>query len=154
MHWMKTGGSSPEKMISDNYTFYKSENMADEASQNRSESFSDPFEINNVWLDDVDGKKTLFVEVNQLQGCKESYPDKYEVIWSGIMLMIYPPQPGLFLKFNHSGCAELQENVTDTLAIDLYEVFGDKDFVDAYASNITIHNSSKSSADNDVDVNR
>lgn len=144
---------SGEIEIGENFTFYKSEAMAEEASQKRSEEISDPFEIDNVTIEDKNGQKLMHIEVTQAMGCEESYSDKFEVIWNGIMLMIYPPQVGFFLTYDSTGCADLEENVKETITLNLYEIFGDKEFVDEVAK-FTVANASKVSPENDHEVNR
>lgn len=143
--------SNPE--VGENFTFYTDESMAEEAAKNRSEEISDPFEIENVTIEDKNGKKWMHVEVVQAQGCVESYSDKFSVIWDGIMLMIYPPQVGFYLKYDSSGCSELEANVKETITLDLYEIFEDKEFVDEVAK-FTVSNASKSSTGNDHEVIR
>lgn len=144
---------SGEIEIGENFTFYKSEAMAEEASQKRSEEISDPFEIDNVTIEDKIGQKLMHIEVTQAIGCEESYSDKFGVIWDGIMLMIYPPQVGFFLTFDSSGCSELQEDVKETITLNLYEIFGDKEFVDEVAK-FSVANASKSSQGNDHSIDR
>lgn len=140
-----------EMEIGENYTFYKNEEMAQEASVKRSEEISDSFEIDHVSVQDVNGQKLMQIEVTQAMGCEDSYSDKFGVIWNGIMLMIYPPQVGLFLTFDSSGCTELEENVKETITLNLYDIFEDKEFVDDVGT-FTIVNSSKTSHENDYEV--
>lgn len=144
---------SGEIETGENFTFYKSRAMAEEAEKNRSEEISDLFEIDNVTIEDKDGQKLMHIAVTQTMGCEESYSDKFGVIWDGIMLMIYPPQVGFFLTFDSSGCPELEENVQETITLNLYEIFEDKEFVDEVAK-FTVANASKSSQDNDRSVTR
>lgn len=139
--------------VGENFTFYTNESMAEEAAKNRSEEISDPFEIENVTIEDKNGKKWMHVEVIQVQGCKESYPDKFRVIWDGIMLMIYPPQVGFYLKYDSSRCSELEENVKETITLDLYKIFEDKEFVDEVAK-FTVANASKSTTEDDYGLER
>ncbi len=116
--------------IQENFVFHISESKAAEASQNRGEGASDPFEINNVWVSEQDGRKYLNIEINQIEGCAETFPEKFDVIWDGVTIMIYPPQIPLYIKLDTSGCAELENDVTETIVIDLYERFENKQFVD------------------------
>lgn len=141
-----------ETEIGENFTFYKNEQMAEEASEKRSEEISDPFEIDHVSVQDVNGQKLMHIEVTQAMGCEESYSDKFGVIWDGIMLMIYPPQVGFFLTFDSSGCTELEENVKEKITLNLYDIFGDKEFVDDVGT-FTVVNASKTSQENDHEVN-
>lgn len=136
----------------ENFTFIESASRAEHAEKNRSSDISDPFEINDVSINDVDGKKLMYIDVTQSLGCEETYSDKFEVIWDGIMLMIYPPQVGFYLTFNSDGCAELAENVEETIVLDLYEIFESETFVDS--AHFTVINASKSTADNDHKTDR
>lgn len=136
----------------DNFVFYESSSKAAEVAKNPSSEVSDPFEINKVWVEDEAGKKWVHVEVTQKLGCKQSYREKYEVIWSGVMIMIYPPQVSFYLKYNSDGCSELKENVADTIILDLYEIFEDEKFVDD--AKFTVINASKSSPGNDYEAER
>lgn len=139
-----------DRVQSDNFIFQKSSSRVDEIAENRSSDVSDPFEINDVWIEEDDGEKWMHIEVIQTKGCEAGYPEKYEVIWDGIMLMIYPPQIGFYLVFDSSKCAELDEAVKDTIILDLYELFGSKDLVDP--AKFTIINASKSSSENDYEI--
>lgn len=147
-------GDTEATETGENFVFLKSEEMAKQTEQNRSNDISDPFEINNVRIEDKNGKKLMHIDVTQTQGCEETYTEKFEVIWDGIMLMIYPPQIGFYLKFNADGCQELVENIDETITLDLYEIFGngDKEFVDAAV--FTVINASRSSTENDHEVER
>lgn len=149
---MGTSESAGTEM-GENFTFYRNEAMAEETSQKRSEEISDPFEIDNVTISDENGQKLMHIVVTQTIGCEESYPDKYGVIWDGIMLMIYPPQVGFFLTFNSSECTELQENVKETITLNLYDIFGEKEFVDDVAK-FSVANASKISQENDQEVDQ
>lgn len=146
-------GDRTNTEVGENFTFYKDESMAEEADKNRSEEISDPFEIDSVTINDENGTKWMHIEVTQTMGCEGSYPEKFSVIWDGIMLMIYPPQVGFYLTFDSSGCSGLQENVKETITLDLYEIFGDKDFVDSVAK-FTVVNASDSSPESDHEVGR
>jgi len=136
----------------DNFTFHKNSDLAETTEQNRSSDISDPFEIDNVSFEEVDGQKLMHIEVTQTEGCSETYPAKFEIIWDGIMLMIYPPQIGLYLKFDASGCSDLEENVKDTITVDLLEILESDDLVNNGV--ITVLNASKSSTDNDQVLDR
>jgi hypothetical protein len=117
--------------IQDSYTFYVSKEKADYAEHNRGEEMSDPFYIEDAWISLADGKKYLNIELVQEEGCSESYPEKYEVIWSGVTITIYPPQLPLFIGFDNSGCTELESGVSDILSIDLYDHFDNKEYADS-----------------------
>lgn len=136
----------------DNFTFYKNSELAEETEQNRSSDISDPFEIDNVTFEDVNGEKLMHIEVTQTEGCTDTYPEKFEIIWDGIMLMIYPPQIGLYLKFDASGCSELEENVKETITVDLLEILESEDLVNNGV--ITVLNASKPTTDNDQQIDR
>jgi hypothetical protein len=128
--------------IRDSYTFHVNSAKADDAEGNRGEEMSDPFEIEDARIAVVDGRKYLQVDLLQEQGCEESYSEKFDVVWSGVTIAIYPPQVPLYLSLDSSGCAELKNNVPYTLDIDLYEHFDNKDFADS-ATYIIVNTSTK-----------
>lgn len=136
----------------DNFIFHKNEELAEETEQTRSPEISNPFEIDKVWFEDTDGQKLMHIEVTQAEGCVDTYPEKFEIIWNGIMLMIYPPQVGLYLKFNSSRCSDLEENVKATITMNLYEILESEDLADDAV--ITVLNASKSSTENDYKTDR
>jgi len=145
-------GDSQGIRSGDNFTFHKNSALAEMTEQNRSSDISDPFEIDNVSFEEMDGQKLMHIEVTQMEGCSETYPEKFEIIWDGIMLMIYPPQIGLYLKFDASGCSNLEENVKDTITISLIDTLESENLVKNAV--ITVLNASKSSTDNDQILNR
>jgi len=126
----------------DSYTFYVSKSKADYAEQNRGVEVSEPFDIEDAWISVADGKKYLNIKMVLEEGCSESYPEKYEVIWSGVTITIYPPQLPLFIGFDNSGCAELERRVSDILSIDLYDHFNNKEYADS-ATYIVVNTSTE-----------
>lgn len=146
-------GDSDNNVTEDNYVFYKDSTLAEETAEKRFEGDqSDSFEIIKAWFDEDEEKQLMHIVVNQAQGCSEGYTGKYEVIWSGIMLMIYPPQIGFYLKLDTSKCPELKEDVEEMITLDLNEHFGPKDLVDDAV--FTILNTSKSSTAYDYELER
>ncbi len=133
----------------ENFVFHVSESKAKEASNNRGDGDSDPFEINDVRITEEDGRKYLNIEINQIEGCTETYPEKFEVIWDGVTILIYPPQIPLYIKLDTSGCDELESNITETIVIDLYERFDNKQFVDD-ANFLVINTSTSENGDYEV----
>lgn len=134
----------------ENFTFIKSAERAGQAGENRSSQISDPFEINDVRIETSGDTKLMHIDVTQEMGCEQAIPEKFEVIWDGIMLMIYPPQVAFYLTFNSGVCAELQENVKETIVLDLYEHIGDY----GESAQYTVVNASKFVEDNDIQVNQ
>lgn len=134
----------------ENFTFVKSAERAGQTGQNRSSQISDSFEINDVRIETSGDTKLMFIEVTQNEGCEEVNPQKFEVIWDGIMILIYPPQISFYLTFNSDVCTELQENVKETIILDLYEHIGDY----GESAQYTVVNASKSVEDNDIQTNR
>ncbi|MCC5940680.1 MAG: hypothetical protein JJU37_03995 [Balneolaceae bacterium] len=144
------GRDLEEIVIGENFTFIKSVERAEQTGEQRSGQVSDPFVIDDVRIETVSGTKLMFIDVTQAEGCAEPIPEKFEVIWDGIMLMIYPPQVAFYLTFNASVCEVLESNVEETIVLDLHEHFGDFDDSAQY----TVVNASKSVEDNDIQVNR
>ena len=134
----------------ENYTFILSAKQAENAENNRSELISDPFLIDDVRIEIVDDTKLMFIEVTQELGCAESHPDKFQVIWDGIMLMIYPPQVAFYLTFNSDVCTEVNEGVQETIVLDLHKHVGDY----GESAQYTVINASKSAEDNDIKISR
>ncbi len=114
----------------DHYTFVVDKSRASQMENNSGEVSGNPFTLDNVWLSKANETKYLNIELTQEQGCKDSFSEKYEVIWSGVTITIYPPQIPLFVKLNTSGCSVLENNVTDTISIDLYDHFQHKETAD------------------------
>ncbi|MEX0929011.1 MAG: hypothetical protein WD266_01210 [Balneolales bacterium] len=135
----------------DNYVFQRSAELADETANSRSAEISDLFEVKTAWIEENEDGKVMHIKVNQARGCKEVYTEKFEVIWSGIMLMIYPPQIGFYLKLNTEACPVIEDNVEETITLDLVELFGPADFLEE--AKFTIMNASRSTGENDVTVN-
>jgi hypothetical protein len=135
--------------IRENFVFHISESRAEEANNNRGEGASDPFDINDVWMTEQDGRKYLNIEIRQIEGCSEPFPEKFDVIWDGVTIMIYPPQIPLYIKLDTSGCQELESGITETIIIDLYDHFDSKQFVDD--ANFLVINTS-TSEDGDYEV--
>ncbi|MEX0773978.1 MAG: hypothetical protein WEB89_03285 [Balneolales bacterium] len=136
----------------DNYTFHQNSSMANETAQERSSDISDSFVIEEAWLEEKGERTLMHIKVNQALGCEKLYPGKFDVVWNGIMLMIYPPQIGFYLKLNTEGCSELQENVEETITLNLNELIGTEDFSDG--TKFTVINASKSSTENDHEVKK
>jgi hypothetical protein len=135
--------------IQNNFTFHVSKSKAEEANQNRGEGTSDPFQINEVWISEQNNRKYLNIEINQIEGCSETFPEKIDVIWDGVTIMIYPPQIPVYVKLDTSGCPELESNVTETIVLDLYDKFESRQFVDD-ANFLVINTSTSQNGDYEV----
>lgn len=135
----------------ENFTFIRSSSLAEETGQNRSPEISDSFEIENVTIKKENGHQIMYIDLVQARGCSETYPEKFEVIWNGIMLMIYPPQVNFYLTFDNSKCPALQEQVEENVVLNLDEIFEGHQFEEA---EFTVINASKSSEENDHEIKR
>ncbi len=116
--------------VMENYNFYKSARMYNEAQELRSENYSDAFEIEKV-------ERTgnlLNVTLSYLGNCETN---KFDVIWDGILLESWPMQTRLIIKRSASNCDD-EELKKEILSIDLEELIGDKVLVEGtvfYVSN-------------------
>ncbi len=114
----------------ENYNFYKSAKMYNEAQELRSENYSDAFEIEKV-------ERTgnlLNVTLAYRGNCEIN---KFDVIWDGILLESWPMQTRLIIKRSASNCDD-KELKKEILSIDLVELIGDKVLVEGtvfYVSN-------------------
>ena len=103
---------TPVTIEKGNYTFLKNTGLYREAQRDRSESYSAPFEIEEV-------KRTgdiMEITVSFPAGCETN---KFEVIWDGTIMESYPPQTRIFVKRTASGCAGTDEITTEVLSVDL-----------------------------------
>lgn len=110
------GSIVPKAM--ENYNFYKSAKMYNEAQKLRSENYSNAFEIEKV-------ERTgnlLNVTLAYLGNCETN---KFDVIWDGLIAESWPMQTRLIIKRSASSCDD-KALKKEILSIDLVELIGDK----------------------------
>lgn len=114
----------------ENYNFYKSAKMYNEAQDLRSGNYSDAFEIEKV-----ERTGNLLNITLSYQGNCET--NKFDVIWDGILLESWPMQTQLIIKRSVSNCDDKGVK-KEILSIDLVELIDDKVLVEGtifYVSN-------------------
>ncbi len=110
------GSIVPKAM--ENYNFYKSAKIYNEAQELRSKNYSDAFEIEKV-------ERTgnlLNVTLTYLGNCETN---KFDVIWDGLIAESWPMQTRLIIKRSASSCDD-KTLKKEILSIDLVELIGDK----------------------------
>ena len=109
------GRFQAEKTIIDQATFNKAENK-----RIQGQGESDPFKIEKVERKE----DTLAIVVSYTGGCKDH---SFDVIWNGQVVLSYPLVVNLILV-HHANGDPCEARITETLKIDLKEMFGNDDY--------------------------
>src|SRR5690554_6891994 len=128
--------SSPFTIKKENYTIVKNSVISQEANNNRSESYSAPFEIENVERIE----NLLYINVSFQAGCSTN---DFEIIWNGKIMESYPVLTRIFVKRTINNCIYIDAIDRLTLVVDLEELAeknGNNQILEAI---ITVSNASK-----------
>ena len=137
----------PTPKQGENFKFFTSDEMYNDALGKRSGDYSAPFEILDVAAvkDNLpSGHDFLLVTVEYDESCE----GEFEVIWDGRIMESYPVQTHLIMKYN-AECSGTDQKTTEIIALDLDEFIGDALLVDEAVFHLL--NASKINTDNDVD---
>ena len=138
---------TPTPKQGENFKFFASDEMYNDALGKRSGDYSAPFEILDVAAvkDSLPtGHDFLLVTVEYDESCE----GEFEVIWDGRIMESYPVQTHLIMKYN-AACSNTNQKTIETIAIDLDEFIGDALLVDEAVFHLL--NASKINTSNDVD---
>lgn len=137
-----TGQYSYQDIAQTGFSFLKSAQASNEANEQRSATYSAPFEI--VKIDR--NKEMLNVTVTYPDGCNNS---KFTLIWNGMVLESYPEI--IFLYFRRtSDCQVAANGSTRILTINLTACLGDAAL--AQRAKIVLCNSSKKANTENSDI--
>ena len=139
----KEEGEDVNMKVEDNYNFYTSNSMYNEAQHLRSDEYSDLFEIESVERKDND----LYVTISYNDNCDQN---EFNVIWNGTVMESYPYQIGLIITREAGNCSAEDEIVTETLVIDLAELIGDEVLVNETLFHVA--NGSKLPGEENADI--
>jgi len=131
----------PVPKVMENFNFYKSSSLYNEAKNARSNSYSDAFEIEKA------------ERIGNLLNVTVSYPgnceiNKFDVIWDGIIMESWPMQISLIIKRTASNCSS--EIKREILSIDLVELINDQALVDGTVFHVS--NASKTADQENSDT--
>ena len=136
---------SPFTLEKEGYSLLKDMTLSLEAQTDRSESYSQPFEI-----EDVEREGDLIhIRVVFPSGCSEN---RFEIIWDGKIMETHPVQTRLFVKRTASGCSPSQAEEHLLLTVDVKELAeksGSDQLIDAV---FIISNASKKPQMTDADI--
>jgi hypothetical protein len=135
--------SNDYKLEKGNFTFLKNTKIFKQAEKERSDGYSDEFEINKVErIGD-----TLNITVSFYEGCEIN---KFEVIWDGSIMLSYPEMTIFFVKRTADNCGEQGELKTQVLSLSIVEIIGDEAL--AKRINVTVSNASKKVDEENADI--
>ena len=136
---------NPYTIRKENFLFKKDVGLYFKTQQERSETYSKLFEIDQV---NREGD-LLHITVSFLAGCNEN---EFEIIWDGSIMESFPPQTRIFIKRNAKDCTPSDEIKQVTLTVDLSELIfknGDEQLQNAV---VIVSNASKKVNSKDADI--
>ena len=108
-----------EPIYDKNFNFYKSNALFAEAIENRSETFSEPFELISVTRD----SNNLYIELAYSGSCDTN---SFDIIWDGLVMESWPCQIQLLVRRTAANCRDTGELHEVTLTVDLAKLTGDE----------------------------
>ena len=140
---MNDGTSGDYKLEKGNFTFLKSADTYKQAKEERSDGYSDEFEIDKVErIGDI-----LNITVSYFEGCETN---KFEIIWNGTIMESYPEMTIFFVKRTADNCGTQGALKTQVLSLNLIEIIEDEAL--AKRISITVSNASKKVNTENADV--
>ncbi|NLJ01524.1 MAG: hypothetical protein GX371_10305 [Bacteroidales bacterium] len=136
---------NPYTIRKENFLFKKDMGLYLTAQQERSATYSKPFEIDQV---NREGD-LLHIGVSFPAGCNDN---EFEVIWDGLIMESSPPQTRIFIKRNAKDCTPSDEIKQLTLTVDLNELIfknGDQQLQSAV---VIVSNASKKVSSKEADI--
>lgn len=136
---------NPYTIRKENFLFKKDVGLYFKTQQERSETYSKLFEIDQV---NREGD-LLHITVYFPAGCNEN---EFEIIWDGLIMESFPPQTRIFIKRNAKDCTPSDEIKQVILTVDLNELIfknGDEQLQNAV---VIVSNASKKVNSKEADI--